>query len=635
MKTPKLAVLDGPQKGRTFPLEGKVSLIGLEAACDIPVSDPLISRRHCEIRRERDQYEVRDLGSTNGTFVNGRPVREKQLHHGDVLSVGTSHLVFLESGEEAQARSVVMDSEEPISRSSIQLRHEDVVTLQENAWSISADAEERKKFALEALLQVSRLVTSVRSMNRLKAQLLGLILEIVPAERGVLLLLDGIEDYTTGYARSKAILEEPVPVSRTIIDTVLKDKTAILSKHILQSDFRKSHSLYSAGVESVLCVPLIVGDNILGLIYLETKKKQGFDEDHLHLLVTVSGISAVAFENCMHMEWLEDETERLRVDLDLRHDMVGESQPMRDVYELISRVAKTNATVLIDGESGTGKELAARAIHQNSPRAAYPFVAINCAAISETLLESELFGHEKGSFTGALSQKKGKLEIAENGTVFLDEVGDLAPQLQTKILRFLQEKEFERVGGTHPIKVDIRLIAATNRDLKLAIEENQFREDLFYRLNVVSLSMPPLRERRDDIALLTQSFISRFNGQGGRVVKGISKEAQSLLRKHDWPGNVRELRNVIERAMVLGTEESIVPEDLPETIRGHSTIPVLPTEFHAAVRQSKQELILQAIDKAGGNITEAAKILALQPTYLHRLIRNLDLRQEIKKRSVV
>jgi Nif-specific regulatory protein len=332
------------------------------------------------------------------------------------------------------------------------------------------------------------------------------------------------------------------------------------------------------------------------------------------------------------MEWLEDETERLRADLELQHDMIGQSQPMQDVYQLISRVTQTDATVLIDGESGTGKELAARAIHQNSSRSSYPFVAINCAAISETLLESELFGHEKGSFTGAIAQKKGKLEIADKGTLFLDEVGDLAPQLQTKILRFLQEKEFERVGGTQPIKVDIRLIAATNRDLEGAIKDGQFREDLYYRLNVVSLSMPPLRTRRDDIALLTQSFISRLNGRGGRVVKGISKEALRLLQEHDWPGNVRELRNVIERAMVLGTEERIVPEDFPETIMGSPQSPPSPSEFHAAVRHAKQELILKAISSANGNVTEAARLLALQPTYLHRLIRNLDLRQEIKKR---
>jgi len=632
MKAPKLAMLDGPLKGRVFPLENKLLLIGQDVACDLQVSDTLASRRHCELIRNKDQFEVRDLGSTNGTFVNDKPVKHQRLKHGDVLAVGTSHFIFLESGRAPGEGAVLIDEETPISRSSYLLPHEDVVDLQEKAWSLSTDSKERKTRALEALLQISRLVASVRSLTRLKAQLLGLILEMIPAERGVLMLVNGAEDFTTGYARSKAILEESVPVSRTIIDKVLKERSAILSSHILQSEFRRSKSLYSAGVESVLCVPLVAGDKILGLIYLETSKQKGFDEDDLHLLATVSGISAVAFENSRHFEWLEEETERLRTDLDLKHDMVGESPPMQEVYKLISRVAKTDATVLIDGESGTGKELAAQAIHRNSSRASSPFVAINCAAINESLLESELFGHEKGAFTGALSMKRGKLEIADRGTLFLDEVGDLAPPLQTKILRFLEQKEFERVGGTRPIKVDIRLISATNQDLGKAIERGDFREDLFYRLNVVSLTMPPLRNRREDIPLLTQYFVSRFNGRGGRVVGGVSEGAMTLLRENAWPGNVRELRNVLERAVVLGSENVIIPEDLPEAISGHPTSAAPPGQFHEAIRFAKKELILNAVRQANGNLTKAAQILALQPTYLHRLIRTLDLREEIKNR---
>ncbi len=632
MKEPKLATLDGPLKGRVFALKNKLLLIGQEVSCDIHLSDTLASRRHCEIIRNKDQFEVRDLGSTNGTFVNDKPVKHQRLKHGDVLAVGTSHFVFLESGQPPGPSAVLMDEEAPISRSSYLLPHEDVVDLQEKAWSLSTDPGERKTRALEALLKISRLVASVRSLTRLKTQLLGLILEMIPAERGVLMLVNGTENFTTGYARSKAILEESVPVSRTIIDKVLKERTAILSNHILQSEFRRSKSLYSAGVESVLCVPLVTGDKILGLIYLETRKQKGFDEDDLHSLATVSGISALAFENSRHFEWLEEETERLRADLELKHDMVGESPPMQEVYKLISRVATTDATVLIDGESGTGKELAAQAIHRNSPRASCPFVAINCAAISESLLESELFGHEKGAFTGALSLKRGKLEIADRGTLFLDEVGDLAPPLHTKILRFLEDKEFERVGGTRPIRVDIRLIAATNQDLGKAIGRGDFREDLFYRLNVVSLTMPPLRNRREDIPLLTQYFVSKFNGRGGRVVGGVSEEAMTLLRGNEWPGNVRELRNVLERAVVLGSESVIIPEDLPKTISGHAPSAAPPGQFHEAIRFAKKELILNAVRQANGNLTKAAQILALQPTYLHRLIRNLDLREEITNR---
>src|SRR5262249_22297046 len=232
-------------------------------------------------------------------------------------------------------------------------------------------------------------------------------------------------------------------------------------------------------------------------------------------------------------------------------DMVGASAGMREVYKFIAKAAPTNSTVLIRGESGTGKELAARAIHLNSPRAKHPFVAINCAALTETLLESELFGHEKGAFTGAVTTKKGKIELAQNGSVFLDEIGEMALPLQAKLLRVLQQHEFERVGGTRTIKADIRLIAATNRNLEQAIKDGDFREDLYYRLNVIRLNMPPLRERREDITPLAIYFAEKYSRQCNRPIKGISPQAQACLFNYDWPGNVREFENAIERAIVL------------------------------------------------------------------------------------
>lgn len=234
---------------------------------------------------------------------------------------------------------------------------------------------------------------------------------------------------------------------------------------------------------------------------------------------------------------------------------------MQRVYHFIGKVAPTDATVLINGESGTGKELAARAIHRNSKRAQKAFVAVNCAALTESLLESELFGHERGAFTGAIAQKKGRLEIASGGTVFLDEIGELTPALQVKLLRVLQEREFERVGGTVTIKADVRVIAATNKNLEDAMATNQFRHDLFYRLNVVSLEMPPLRARREDILLLASYFVEKYATMCNRKLKGISPDARTSLLGYEWPGNVRELENTIERAVVLGTTEFILTED--------------------------------------------------------------------------
>jgi Nif-specific regulatory protein len=298
---------------------------------------------------------------------------------------------------------------------------------------------------------------------------------------------------------------------------------------------------------------------------------------------------------------------------------------MQRVYHFISKVAPTEATVLIGGESGTGKELAARAIHRNSKRAQKTFMAVNCAALTESLLESELFGHEKGSFTGALAQKKGRLEIADGGTVFLDEVGELTPPLQVKLLRVLQERQFERVGGTVTINVDLRVIAATNKNLEEAIEVGQFRQDLYYRLNVVSVEMPALRERRDDIMLLANYFADKYGTRCNRKLKGFSTEARNCLIAYDWPGNVRELENTIERAIVLGTTEWILPEDLPEAVLETKITDGSMTTYHAAVVQNKQQIITRALEEAKQNHIEAARLLGLHPNYLQRLIRNLNL----------
>jgi transcriptional regulator with PAS, ATPase and Fis domain len=273
--------------------------------------------------------------------------------------------------------------------------------------------------------------------------------------------------------------------------------------------------------------------------------------------------------------------------------------------------------------------MAARAIHRNSKREQKSFMAVNCAALTETLLESELFGHEKGSFTGAFNQKKGRLEIADGGTLFLDEIGELSPALQIKLLRVLQEREFERVGGSVTIKVDIRVIAATNKNLEEAIAASQFRQDLFYRLNVVSFEMPRLRDRKEDISLLADYFAQKYSAKCNRRVTGISEEAKNYLVAYEWPGNVRELENAIERAVVLGTTELILADDLPEVILERE-VGVVPDGYHEAVVETKKRIILDAMDQAAGSYTEAAKILKVHPNYLHRLIRNLELKDKTK-----
>ena len=328
------------------------------------------------------------------------------------------------------------------------------------------------------------------------------------------------------------------------------------------------------------------------------------------------------------IERLENEKLRLQAEINVNHSMVGESPAMLYVYRFINKVAPSSATVLVRGESGTGKELVARAIHRNSPRAGHPFVAINAAALTETLLESELFGHEKGSFTGAIAQKRGKLEVADGGTLFLDEIGEMAPALQAKLLRVLQEREFERVGGTRGIQVDIRVIAATNRDLTDSVRKGSFRQDLYYRLNVVSVMMPPLRDRRQDIPLLADYFLDKYRRQSGRRVAGISSRAKALLVQYEWPGNVRELENAIERAVVLGSSSLVMPEDLPEhLLEQRQNEAGGSAAYHEAVNEAKRRIVTSALEQAGGSCADAARLLGLHPNNLHRLIRNLGIRR--------
>ena len=303
---------------------------------------------------------------------------------------------------------------------------------------------------------------------------------------------------------------------------------------------------------------------------------------------------------------------------------------MKKINQVIAKIAQTDSTVLIYGETGTGKELAARAIHLNSARADKPFLAVNCAALTESLLESELFGHEKGAFTGAIAQKKGKFELAEGGTLFLDEVSEFAPSLQAKLLRVLQELEFERVGGTRTIKLNVRLLAATNKNLQESVKAGDFRQDLYFRLNVISLDMPALRQRRDDIPLLATYFVSKYSRKLRRPLTEISPDALQYLIRYDWPGNIRELENTIERAMVLGCSQTILLEDLPDTlleIEGPPNISI--GAFNERIKVTKKQLIENALEQVHGNHHEAAKLLGLHPNSLYKLIRNLKLKKDL------
>jgi len=337
----------------------------------------------------------------------------------------------------------------------------------------------------------------------------------------------------------------------------------------------------------------------------------------------------VVVNKALERDTLLEENERLQTELRrLDRPLIGESDVVQSLLKTAQQAAVSNATILLRGESGTGKELFARAIHRWSERNGHPFVVVNCVALSEELLESDLFGHEKGAFTGAHQRKRGKVEVANGGTLFLDEIGDIRPALQAKLLRLIQEQEFERVGGTTPIRVDVRFIAATNSDLEQAMKKGVFRQDLYYRLNVVSLQLPPLRARKGDIEILAKHFIEKYSTEMKRPTKPLSPDALALLLRHDWPGNVRELENAIERAVVLSPGDAIEAEDLPlspETVGAGAA--AVPGSYHDAVTKFKRELLRSTLAQTSGNQTRAAEMLSLQRTYLVRLLKELGVRE--------
>jgi Nif-specific regulatory protein len=626
MNSPKLIALSGPAAGSVFDLDADVITIGREPDNDIVLEAQYISRRHCTLERTDGEFRIVDQQSHNGTVVNGVPVTERTLVAGDRISLGGSSLVFTDpSAEPASDGALELDDAPFPAGATVELRTKDALYLQPGRLETAAVDDKQARQTLAAMLELVALFGAADD-DALPDKILNQFVSIVPADRSAVLIGDTVEELA-------AVTMRPTPfaVSRTVLAKVIGERTALVSNDVAGGAV-SGKSLVAQRVRALASFPLVVDERVIGVIYLDSQDpKASFPDDSIELLMGLTGVAAATLEKARQLGRLRDEKRRLSEEFDLVHEMVGESPLLAKAQEVLAKAAPTDATVLIEGESGTGKELAARAIHYNSARRDGPLVKVDCTGLNENLLASELFGHEKGAFTGAIQQKKGKLEIANTGTVFLDEIGELPLPLQSQFLRVLQDREFERVGGTRPISVDIRVVAATNRDLEAEVREGRFREDLFYRLNVVKVSLPPLRERAGDVELLSRYFVSEFSKRVKRPVTGVSPQALAILKRHDWPGNVRELSNTIERAVVLGATELIIPEDLPEMlVEAKRPAASEPATFHDAVAAKKKELILDAVARAGGSITEAGKLLNLHPNYLHRLIKNLGLRDRIK-----
>ncbi len=601
--------ISGPLRGAIFRLGQEEVTVGRQPSNHLCIGDVSVSRFHCVIKVEDGRYKVKDLNSHNGTLVNGNAVSESFLKTGDQLAIGDT--VFEFSGDAASPPDLPIPVSDRETVASLRIER---VEPQQKTCPGDGSRIGRDFSDLAVLGTIGKLLNSAQKIDRLEIEVLKTMCEFVGAERAAVFLAQRGEWVAFGWDKHEGRCPAAF-ATREIVDHAFKQGTFVIAN-------------VPENAKSAIAIPLIIRDTISGVIYMERGTQlQPFTRSDLEFLMTLSNYEAVALDYSQRLKQLETENRRMRNEVHLRHEMIGQSARMRDVYKRIARIAPTDATVLIRGETGAGKELVARAVHENSPRAGQPFAPINCALLKGDLLQSELFGHEKGAFTGAVTQKKGKLQIADRGTVFLDEIAELSEAPQSMLLRVLQEHAFERLGGTSTIHVDIRIIAATNKNLEDAVRARSFRQDLYYRLNVVSVCLPPLRERREDIPMLADYFLRRTSEKNDRVVTSISADAMAYLQAYDWPGNVRELENAIEHAIVFGWTDQVMPEDLPEPILERTPQAAVPAiNYQDAIRNAKKQIVLDALQQAKGDHSKAAKVLRIHPNNLYRLIRDLDVK---------
>jgi Nif-specific regulatory protein len=487
--------------------------------------------------------------------------------------------------------------------------------------------------SIDRLREISTWVSSVQDLDQLLELIIETATRMMDAKASSLLLLDPKTKklyfkVATG-EKKEDVKRFEIELGQGIAGYVAQTGESLLIPDVSEDPrwYKEISESIGFRTRSIACVPLKVMDEIIGVVEIIDKADGGsIRNDDLKILSVFADLAALAIGNARKIEHDKRKIRDLRRELDLKYELVGESKALRKVISDAVKVANSRTSTLILGESGTGKELLARLIHRVGPRRDMPMIVLNCAALPETLLEDELFGHEKGAFTGAASQKVGKFELADGGTIFLDEIGEMSPGMQSKLLRILQEGVFYRVGGNDSIPVDVRVISATNRNISEDVEEGRFRQDLYYRLNVVQIHMPTVRERKEDIPFLAQYFLEIFKQERGLPTLTISKKAMDAMRRYDWPGNVREMKNAIERAVVMGNGNEILPEDLPQFAArpGYPGLKVGLT-LKEAIDIFKKEFIELNLNHTNGNRSLAAKNMEIQRTYLSRLISKYQL----------
>jgi len=578
---------------REFVVRKPIVSIGRAPGNDIVLQDALIAPTHANILRKPNHLTIAVVDRKNEVYVNGKRVRRADLRAGDKVLVGMFELAVVEGEPEATA-------------------------------STGELGPDRQAEILQALVRFSERLMAEAASGALFQELLGAVVEQTNAEKGFVIVF---KDGQRHLAASHNVGDDKLDLSRvsdSIVDTVVKTrKPLIVSNALRDGRFRTAQSVVDLRLSSVMCVPLIYRTDLLGVLYLGNDSVTDlFDAGTLAVLQVFASQASLLVNTALTLNELKTSNRNLRDQLRnaSQGDLIGSSGGMKGVFKIMRRIAPTDITVLIQGETGTGKELVARELHRLSDRGKRPYISLNCGAIPENLLESELFGHKKGSFTGAVSDKVGKFLAADSGTIFLDEVGEMPHELQVKLLRVLQERVVERVGEYEGRPVDIRIVAATNLDLLEQVEAGRFREDLYYRLNEVTLDLPPLRDRGDDIIQLAQFFLNRYATQYESKVRGFTNPCVLALKGYFWPGNVRQLENRVKKAVIMSDHALLTPEDLG--LKPGDKKHVKP--LAEAEEDFKMGYIKEVLDLNNWNKAQTARDLGVDPRTIFRYIEKMD-----------